>query len=480
MSMQSHHHPDLWGQFRFSVVGGLFARPPERGKLQEEIRKLAEVEYLHPITKEVVRFGFSTIERWYYQALRSERPVTALDRKLRSDIGKSRVMDKALLAELEVQYKRYPHWSYKLHSDNLIALVKERPELGAAPSYSTVTRRMQKRGWYKKPLAQTKGQKRAAHRLEKAEVRGYETEHVHALWHLDFHHTSLRVLDENGTWYTPLALCILDDYSRLCCHIQWYRNETAEVLLHGMMQAFHKRGLPRSLMTDNGAAMIAGETKNGLLFLGIQHDKTLPYSPYQNGKQEAFWGTLEGRLIAMLRGVEPITLDRLNYTTQAWVEVEYNRTVHEETGCSPIDRAISGSSVCRDSPGSEEMEFGFTVREQRIQRRSDGTITLKGVRFEIPARFGHMRKLYVRYRFWDLSMAWLVDERSDEIIASIRPQDKVKNASGKRRVINDQKEEPSIPTEEFPPLLRKILSDYAATGMPAAYLPTSKGGATNE
>ena len=70
-------------------------------------------------------------------------------------------------------------------------------------------------------------------------------------------------------------------------------------------------------MSDNGSAMIAGETRNGLLYLGLQHDKTLPYSPYQNGKQEAFWRTLEGRLVAMLTQTELITLERLNYITQA-------------------------------------------------------------------------------------------------------------------------------------------------------------------
>jgi hypothetical protein len=63
--------------------------------------------------------------------------------------------------------------------------------------------------------------------------------------------------------------------------------------------------------------MKAHETENGLLRLGIIHEKTLPYSPYQNGKQEAFWGQVEGRLMAMLSRVEPLTLDFLNKITQA-------------------------------------------------------------------------------------------------------------------------------------------------------------------
>ena len=54
------------------------------------------------------------------------------------------------------------------------------------------------------------------------------------------------------------------------------------------------------LMTDNGSAMMAAEFKEGLQRLGVMHEKTLPYSPHQNGKQEAFWGHLEGRLMEML------------------------------------------------------------------------------------------------------------------------------------------------------------------------------------
>jgi transposase InsO family protein len=61
-----------------------------------------------------------------------------------------------------------------------------------------------------------------------------------------------------------------------------------------------QRGLPRSLMTDNGSAMLADETRHGLARLGIVHETTLPHSPYQNAKQESFWAQLEGRFVAML------------------------------------------------------------------------------------------------------------------------------------------------------------------------------------
>src|SRR5215813_740217 len=66
-----------------------------------------------------------------------------------------------------------------------------------------------------------------------------------------------------------VLLGILDDHSRLACHAQWYWNETAESLAHGLSQGFLKRGLPRSLLSDNGSAMIAAEICQGLQHLGI-------------------------------------------------------------------------------------------------------------------------------------------------------------------------------------------------------------------
>ena len=40
-------------------------------------------------------------------------------------------------------------------------------------------------------------------------------------------------------------------------------------------------------MTDNGAAMIAEEVTEGLLRLGIVHEKTLPYRPTRTASRSA-------------------------------------------------------------------------------------------------------------------------------------------------------------------------------------------------
>jgi putative transposase len=471
-----------WARFRFSVVGSLLSCPPTPGALKTAIRSLAEKTWSHPVTGRDFRVAAGTIACWYYTALRQpDDPVGALRRAVRKDCGKITLVA-AHTEQLHLQYRDHPDWSYQLHYDNLAAFLKVDPALGPLRSYSTVKRYMQAHGLTKKPRVpsrQRPGEARAEQRRQDREVRSYEATHVGALWHLDFHHGSLKVLTHDGRWLTPIALGILDDHSRLCCHVQWYLSETAEDLVHGFSQAIQKRGLPRALLTDNGSAMVAEEVTEGLLRLGVVHERTLPYSPYQNGKQEAFWGRLEGRLMKMLQGVSELTLALLNEATQAWVEFEYNRAEHRETKCSPVERFAHAPDVLRDSPSSESLRDTFRLETTRRQRQSDGTISLEGVRFEVPARYRHFREVHVRYARWDLGRVDLVDPHSETILAPIYPLDKSANSDGRRALVEpgadaasaDRSAEGGRKSGQLPPLLQRILQQYSATGMPPAYVP---------
>jgi len=459
-------------------VGSLLSSPPARGSLKTAIRSLAAKTWSHPTSGRDAQFAAATIERWYYAARRGhDDPVGALRRAVRKDRGKISLAT-PLAERLILQHHDHPDWSYQLQYDNLAALVKADPPLGQLPSYSTVKRYMQAHGLVRRPRLRhgaRPGEARAETRRQAREIRSYEATHVGALWHLDFHHGSLKVLTAGGQWLRPIALGILDDHSRLCCHVQWYLSETAEDLVHGLSQAIQKRGLPRALLTDNGSAMVAEEVTEGLLRLGIVAERTLPYSPYQNGKQEAFWGTLEGRLMKMLDGVADVTLELLNTATQAWAEIEYNRATHRETGSSPVDRFAKAPDVFRSSPSSEALRDAFRLETKRSQRQSDGTISLEGVRFEIPARYRHFREVTVRYARWDLGRIDLVDGRNGTVLASIYPLDKAANADGRRAATGSGGTEVPSPVRrtagELPPLLKSILQEYSATGMPPAYLP---------
>lgn len=461
-----------WARFRFSVIGGLLSAPPAPGEVGARIQALAAQSWKHPTTGEATRLSAKTIERWYYCARESEQPIEALARKVPQHAGTHPSVTPAVEVEVRQLRRDHPRWTYQLVHDNLRAIARERP-LGVLPSYSTVCRYMKHHGL---------GKQRRPRRHEEEpgfvprERRSYEVSHVHGLWHCDFHDCKRKVLGASGAWLLATLFGMIDDRSRLCCHAQWYLgDEDTESFVHGLSQGLQKRGLPREMLMDGGAPMKAAETCEGLRRLSIRQSITLPRTPEQNGKQEVFWAQVEGRLMAMLEGEPHLTLDLLNRATQAWIEQEYNRSVHSETGQTPLERWLAGPSVGRPCPSSDELRRAFRMEASRLQRRSDGTITFGGVRYELPSAYRALLRPTVRAARWDLSTIDLVDPRRGTHLATLYPIDKEANAERHRRVIADAgagaRLEPVPAPSGIAPLLRQQMAEYAATGLPPAFIP---------
>ena len=480
MTTQSASAQD-WARLRFAIVGPLLASPPSPGMLQAELDHLAHKEYLHPGTGRPIRFAASTIERWYYKARNHpENPLGALMRKVPEHAGTHPSLSTTLQQALRAQHQAHPSWSYQLHYDNLLALARNKPELGRVPSRSTIVRYMKQSGLDKQRRQRRNRDARVVVR-KKREVRSYEIEHAHGMWHSDFHQGPRHVLTQTGTWQPCYLLAFLDDRSRLCCHLQWYMAQTAETFTHGLAQAILKRGLPRALMTDNGSAMVAAETTEGLARLGIVHQTTLPYTPETNAKAEAFWNRIDNRLLPMLEAEKVLTLALLNQATQAWAELEYHHNLHSELAATPLEVAQSAPSVVRPSPDMQALRQAFRTQETRTQRSSDGTISVGGIRFEIPSRYRTLRRPTVHFARWDLSCIDLVDARTGTILCPLYPLDKRRNADGRRRSIdNPDEREPTMGPETtrapagIAPHLQQLMQDYAATGLPPAYLPMTE------
>lgn len=476
MSKKFTDQTGCWERLRFAIVGPLFSNPPKEGKLREAFEEKAATNWLHPGTGQFKKYSASTIARWYYMAAKAPDPIKALRRCSRSDAGNPRCVSPHVFQFLDTQYQEHPGWTVQLHLQNLVAAAQSDNRLIPVPSYPTIRRLMKAQGWHRKRRScrQTKGEKRAQCRLERAEVRSFENAYVGGLWHLDFHESHLQVVTPKGEWVRPKLLGIIDDHSRLICHCQWYWDETAECLIHGLSQALQKRGIPRALMTDNGAAMKADEFTEGLHQLSVFHEYTLPYSPYQNGKQEKFWAVLESRFIAMLENVAHLTLQTLNELTLVWVEQSYHRSPHKEIGVTPLSRYIKGKSVSRPCVNSQALRRAFRLQATRRQRRTDGTISVQAKRFEIPARYQHLEQILVRYARWDMTTLEMIDPHTQDPLCTLFPLDKTANATGERRrlVSPTQAQKKNVqPPTDLPPYLEKLKADFAATGRPPAYLP---------
>ena len=132
------------------------------------------------------------------------------------------------------------------------------------------------------------------------------------------------------------------------------------------------------------------------------------------------------------------------------------------------------------------MRQAFRAQVARTQRRSDGTLSLEGRRFELPSRYRHLDRVWVRYARWDLRAVDLVDPHTGAILAPLYPLDKHRNADGQRRRLDAEPPAAGAgsatgpPSPEIAPLLRQLMADYAATGLPPAYLPLRRADAEEE
>jgi putative transposase len=462
-----------WARFRFGIISPLLTSPAEPGMLSARIAALAAVRYRHPTTGEAIRISAKSIERWFYTARDQQSPIEALERKVPSHTGTHPSISPAVAEAIRMLRRQHPRWSYQLVYDNLAALAREQPQLGVLPGYATVCRYMKHHGL---------GKHRRLRRHEQEpgfvprERRSFEVAHVHGLWHCDFHKAKRKVLTARGEWKTAVLFGMLDDHSRIGCHLQWYLGEECtESFVHGLCQGFQKRGLPRALLSDNGAPMTAAETEQGLDRLSIEHFTTLAETPEQNGKQEVFWSQVEGRLMAMLEGHKELTLELLNRATQAWVEQEYHLSPHREIKQTPLQRWLAGPSVGRACPSSDALRRAFRMEVTRKQRKSDGTLTVAGIRYELPSAYRTLLRPTVRIARWDLSSIDLVDPRRGTHLATLLPTDKERNADRRRRALADGSLDASAKPSPAPsgvsPLLRQLMAEYAATGLPPAYLP---------
>ena len=346
---------ERWAHLRFSVIGQLLAAPPPKGELRAEIEALAARQWQHPTTGEPVRFGFSTIERWYYRALKERSdPVGVLRRKLRADAGQQPAMSDAVRQAVLAQYAAHKSWSVQLHHDNLVALAETqaraqaRAVLRHAAPLHEGQRPRQAAARHAAPDRRRRARRGATARARGAQLRGRVRQRPVALGLPprlpEGAHRARRV----GRRRSCSACSTIARGSPVTCSGIWPRPPRSSPT--ACRRRSRSAACRAPALSDNGAAMTAAEITEGLTRLGILHQTTLPYSPYQNAKQEAFWGPVEGRLIAMLEHVPDLTLAFLNEATQAWVEHEYNRKVHSEIGEAPHHALPRRPEVTRPMP----------------------------------------------------------------------------------------------------------------------------------
>jgi hypothetical protein len=69
---------------------------------------------------------------------------------------------------------------------------------------------------------------------------------------------------------------------------------------------------------------------------------------------------------------------------------------------------LDDKSVIRQCPSSAELHKAFRLKTKRMQRKSDGTVSIEGTRFEMPSRYRHIKQLSICYARWNLQLVHLL------------------------------------------------------------------------
>jgi len=108
----------------------------------------------------------------------------------------------------------------------------------------------------------------------------------HHVWSYDF------VADRTHDGRPIRMLTVLDEYGRECLAIQVARNLRSDDVLEVLTELFTRYGPPAHIRSDNGAEFTASVVRHWLRDLGVKTLFIEPGSPWENGYNESFNGTL--------------------------------------------------------------------------------------------------------------------------------------------------------------------------------------------
>jgi hypothetical protein len=160
-------------------------------------------------------------------------------------------------------------------------------------------------------------------------------------------------------------------------------SEGAVIYLSVLEQAVRRRGIPKRLYVDNGAAFRSKQLAVVCAKLGIALIHAKPYKPQGKGKMERWFRTVRMQLLPLLTPEQLVSLDTMNRALSAWIEGEYHHAPHRGLGDeSPADKWARSSEGVR-MPGADLADL--FLAEQKRNVRADRTVTLDGVAFEVDA-----------------------------------------------------------------------------------------------
>jgi transposase InsO family protein len=349
------------GLFRFALVAPvLHGTIP--GRASDYFTRVTEKELDVPHVGPV-RYMPETLRKWLSDYRRGG--FDELVPRPRSDVGRHRTITPAIEARIRELLTAHPRMAAGTVRERLI---NEGTITGMRPSESVIRRFIRDHG-----LRAAAATPSAHHAFAKTDPN--------ELWTLDFMYGP-QVAGVKGA---PRLLAIIDDASRFVVLGIFLASEAYTDLAPRLVGAFLRHGLPLAIYCDNGAAFSARDLALSCARLDVALIHSRPYLPQGRGKIERFFRTVRQSFLGTLDPAALTSLDALNAAFAAWLDTDYHRRVHSSLGDTPLARFLDSKRPKRWVSRQEiDLHFHRTLKRKV---RSDCTVSIDGVRYEVPAEW---------------------------------------------------------------------------------------------
>lgn len=354
--------------FRYGLIADLLHLPPGDRTLHARLRAKAEREYEIPGSARR-RVAAETLRDWLYAYRRGG--FEALKPRPRRDTGHTRALPQAVADQLCALKEAHPAFSVAM----LIATARQQqlvpPDLVLAPA--TVHRLLSRQGLMA----------RRADEPTTKDRRRFAFAAPNELWMSDVMHGPSVHDGADRRRHKTYLIALLDDATRLIPAAAFTRSETVAAFLPVFERAIQRRGVPKRLYVDNGAAYRSRHLALVCAKLGVTLIHTRPFQPQAKGKLERWFRTTRTQLLPTLTDPDTRDLEALNRRLWAWIEDEYHYAPHRGlAGATPTDRWAATSAHIQ-LPTSDLSDVFLFEEKRKVQQ--DRTVSLHGVVYEVDA-----------------------------------------------------------------------------------------------
>lgn len=352
----------------------------------------------------------SCIQSWYCAYVKGG--FDALVPKMRSDFGKTRVLDDDAKARIIYYRTNFPRMSAAMIYRQLM---DDGTFANGECSESTVLR-------FIKHLDRDRKQS------DVKDMRRYERAHINEVWYGDSC-VGPSLKDTDGRKHKVYIIALIDDASRLIVGANAFYNDNFVNLMSVLKSAVSRYGRPKLLSFDNGKPYRNRQMELLTARIGVALNYCEPYTPTSKAKIERWFATLRSQFLAPLNLKEIHSLDEFRGRLQAYV-LSYNRHPHSSLqGQTPQDRYFREPEYFRRL-SQEEIDRSFLLEvERRVS--ADSVIVIDRIEYEVDCRYARqkVRLLYSP----DMREIYLVEQ--DGALSQIRLLSKQDNAAVKREKV---------------------------------------------